>query len=250
MAERQVEDTLDVSNFTVGTMLRTGLAIRKQVKRAESMEEAANTIVRLLYERCADPATGERSCVLVRFYKTHLYGELPPELRSFADAILGDRPASKGMRCLTLMATIGDEPSWNDRRASRGHQAIPLPSADFVDQAPMIRQLIEDLGLDVEEVVRGTAQPPRAGDARNYDVFHVEEAKGSPHIPAQREFVEEHGVRSVVGFGGLLRSGELFAAILFSRHHIPAESAGRFRAIALDIRSSLFTIDEESVWMR
>lgn len=112
----------------------------------------------------------------------------------------------------------------------------------------MIRQLIEDIGLDIEAVVAGRATPPRPGDARNYDVFHVENAAGSPFIPAQADFVARRGVKSVVGFGGLLRTGELFAVIMFSRHHIPVESASRFRAIALDIRSALFLLDEEMVW--
>jgi hypothetical protein len=53
-----------------------------------------------------------------------------------------------------------------------------------------------------------------------------------------------------VGFGGLLRSGELFAVILFSRHRIPARSASRFRSIALDVRSSLFSFDESRTWRR
>ena len=205
--------------------------------------------MRLLYDRCLSPDTGERSCVLVRFYKTHPYGELEPALREFARAALKDIPPDDAMRCLTLMATTGELPQWNSRRESRGHQAIPLPSSEFVREAPMIRQLIEDIGLDIDDVVHGNATPPRPGEARNYDVFHVEHAVGSPHIPAQQEFVERYGVKSVVGFGGLLRTGELFSVILFSRHHIPEDSATRFRAIALDIRSALFLLEEQSTWI-
>ena len=79
-------------------------------------------------------------------------------------------------------------------------------------------------------------------------MFHVEEARGSPHIPAQRDFVLRYGITSVVGFGGLLRSGELFAVILFLRARIPAASAARFRTIALDVRSALYLVEEERTW--
>ena len=40
----------------------------------------------------------------------------------------------------------------------------------------------------------------------------------------------------------------LFAVVLFSRAHIPVASATRFRTIALDIRSALFTLNESGVW--
>ena len=152
------------------------------------------------------------------------------------------------MRCLTLLATTGDQPAWNARRQSKGHQAIPLPSAERVRAAPMIMRLIQELGVDIESLVSASDPRSRGSDSRTYDVFHVEQAAGSPYIPAQREFVEPHRIASVVGFGGLLRSGELFALILFSRDAIPARSAARFRTIALDVRSSLFAFDESRTW--
>jgi hypothetical protein len=81
------------------------------------------------------------------------------------------------------------------------------------------------------------------------DGFHSgRDALGSSFIPAQRDFVEPHRIESVVGFCGLLRSGELFAVILFSRDTIPARSAARFRTIVLDVRSSLFSFDETRTW--
>ena len=241
--------TLNVSSFSVGDMLRAGLAIRKTVQKADSLEEAANCITNYLYDSCANAETGARSCVLVRFYKTHPFGGLQPETQEFARKLLGDRPAEDSMPCLTLLATNGEEPDWNMRRASRGHQAIPLPTADVVRQAPMIAQLIEQMGVSIDDVVRGDVGEQRPAPGRTYDVFHVEHALGSPYIPAQREFVQPYSVESVVGFGGVLRSGELYAVILFSRDHIPQASAMRFRAIALDIRSALFSLDQKATWV-
>jgi two-component system NtrC family sensor kinase len=246
MAHPPTFATLDVSDFTVGAMLRAGIALRKVVRGSDSLESASDSIVRLLYDQCVDHDSGERACAMVRFYKTHPYALLQPDDQRFAAAALGHAPAGE-MQCLALMATAGDLPAWNSRQASRGHRAIPLPSADQVRAAPMILRLFQELGVDVEHLVGGKL-PARGTEARTYDVFHVEDAVGSPFIPAQREFVVEHGIRSVVGFGGLLRSGELFAVILFSRTHIPARSAARFRTIALDVRSSLYSVDESTTW--
>lgn len=238
--------TLDIANFTVGEMLRAGLAIRQTVKEAPSIEDAAGLVVGYFYDNCVDPESKERSCALVRFYKTHAFGTLEPRLKHFAEGQLGDLPHDDAMRCLVLLGTAGDEPEWNSRHSSQSHQAIPLPSAEVVREAPMIARLIDDLGIDVDALVAGESS--RESEGRNYDVFHVEEALGSPHIPAQRDFVQRHGIRSVIGFGGLLRSGELYAVILFSRVTVPATSARRFKAIALDIRSSLYALDEDRTW--
>lgn len=240
--------TLDVADFTVGGMLRAGIAIRRIVKGADTVEDATQCIVQYLYDHFADPISGERTCPLVRFYKTDPYGGLPRELQEFASKQLGDIPATPSMRCLCLLATAGDEPEWNDRRQSRSHQAIALPSVEIVREAPMIAGLIEELGLDIASVIGGGEPAMRGSTSRTYDVFHVEDARGSPHVPAQRNFVERYGIASVVGFGGLLRSGELYAVVLFSRVTIPARSAARFRTIALDVRSALYALDETRIW--
>ena len=238
---------LDVTDFTVGAMLRAGIAIRRAVRTAETLEDAADIITRYLYDHCVT-GTGQRSCALVRFYKTHRYGELEPELQQFAETQLDNAPAAPDMRCLTLLGTAGDEPDWNSRHASKAHRTIALPSADSVRAAPMIIRLLEELGVDIESLMSSAEPRVRGSDPRTYDVFHVERALGNPHIPAQREFVERYAIESVVGFGGLLRSGELFAVILFSRDTIPGRSAARFRTIALDVRSSLFAFEESRTW--
>jgi len=237
----------DLGHFSLGDMLRCGLGVRRVARDAPTMESAARAISRYLYDECIDPHTGERSCALVRCYKTQSYSTLDPSLQAFARRQLGGEPPSSDMRCLTLLATVGDDPRWNSRADSRGHRAIPLPSVELVAKAPMIAQLIRDFGLDIADVIRPV--PDVTGDpaGKTYNVFHVEEASGSPHIPAQDEFVRPYGLRSVVGFGGVLATGDLFAIILFSRTPIPPSSAERFRAIALDV-SVLFHLREQRVF--
>lgn len=239
---------LDVTDFTVGAMLRSGIALRRAVRDCPTLEAAAGTVVRYLHEHCVDVRTGARSCPLVRFYKTHPYHALEPALQEVVTTQLGGVPPAPELRCLTLLGTAGEEPAWNSRHLSRGHRAIPLASAESVRAAPMVAGLIEDLGLDIDTVVGGRVATERSTEARTYDVFHVEQALGSPVIPAQEEFVIPYAIRSVVGFGGVLRSGELFAVVLFSRAPISAASAQRFRTIALDIRSALFPIDDAHTW--
>ena len=83
------------------------------------MEEVADKIVGHLYENLMDRQSGQKACALVRFYKTHLYSKLDSQLQDFARGILGEVPASPDMRCLTLLATVGENPDWNSRANSR-----------------------------------------------------------------------------------------------------------------------------------
>lgn len=148
-----------------------------------------------------------------------------------------------------LLATAGDRPEWNDRAASRGHRAIPLPSPEVVQQAPMISRMMQQMGVDVGALTgrspegdTGVAKAPKT-----YDVFYVAEAAGSPFIPAQAEFVEPFEVRSVLGFGGVLEE-EFFVFVLFSREHVPEGSASRFRNVALDARLALIRHEQRTVF--
>jgi hypothetical protein len=110
-----------------------------------------------------------------------------------------------------------------------------LLSEDVVRQAPMVWALIQQMGLEVRQVIRPPAAIMLDIDQRTFNVFHVPEALGSPLVPAQ-DFVREHGVRSVLGFGGLLPSGDMFAVIMFARVSIPRETAEMFRTLALGIK--------------
>ncbi len=203
-----------------------------------TFEEAARRTVRFLYDELLDEE-GNRACALIRIFKTHPFRDLDPELQQFARSLAPDADSIPDLRCLTLVATAGDLPDWNSRKASRGHQAIPLTSVEFVEQAPMIAQLIQQMGLAVAMIVR----PDRALllDQSNatYNVFHVPVALGSPHIVAQKEFVQPYRIASVIGFGGLFTSGDLFATIMFSRVPINAGVADLFRVVGLNLRVAI-----------
>ena len=89
---------------------------------ASIMEDAANKIVNYLYDNIAD-SSGGKANALVRFYKTHPYGQLDLGLQGFAQGILGSAP-SDDTNCLTMLATMGDKHDWKSRSKSNGHRII------------------------------------------------------------------------------------------------------------------------------
>lgn len=226
-----------LTQFSVDDLVACSEAFRELRAEASTMEDAAQGITAYLYRNLVD-AAGRPACPLVRLYKTHRYGMLPPDLQNFAHDAAPGQTLADDVRCLTLLATSGDDAEWNDRRRSEGHRAIPLVSAELVAQLPMVAGLIDQLGVDVHTVV----QP---GDAwlalhhREYDVFYVPEAEGSPMVPAQDGFVRPFGIRSVVGCGGMLPSRDLFAVILFSRLALDAGTADLFRTLAMSVKATI-----------
>ena len=229
----------DLHRFQLSDMIELGGTLRQLHLQSDSMEEAASAIVHYLFEHFVDPTTGEKNCALARFFKTHRFAELEPRLQDVARSASGNSPAlNDETRCLTLLATAGIRPEWNQRRTSVGHRAIPLVTEEVVRQAPMVAQLIQGFGLDIAQVVRPDVNLMLDVDQQNYNVFHVAEARGSAFVPAQ-DFVRDCGIRSVLGFGGLFSSGDLFAVILFSRVYIPRETAELFRTLALGVKLAL-----------
>ena len=213
-----------------------GERIRGIARSASTMEDAARQIVDLLWEELRDE-TGAPDCAHLRLYQTHPIATLPDDLAQFARSLLDEEPDPQ-TRCLTLLATRGIDPRWNDRRESEGHKAIPLPSVEFVRRLPMVAGLIEQLGLELADVVRPSKERMVELAQRTYGVFHVEHARGSELIPAQ-SFVDEHGVVSALGFGGVLFSGDVFAVVIFSRVHIDERTADTLRVLSLATRVAL-----------
>lgn len=232
----QQSATYDMTNFTLREMTECGKALRKMGGGAGSMEETAARIVRHLYDNLIDGRTGARACSLVRFFKTHPCERLDDDLQGFARNMLGDVPVTPEMKCLVLLATAGEMPEWNSRENSTGHKAIPLPSEEAVQQIPMMRNLIKQLGISVSSVIRPDPEIILDMAQKTYNVFLIPEALGSPHIPAQRDFVVPRKIKSVLGFGGVFPSGEIFIIIMFLKVPVSPELAALFKPLALNVK--------------
>ena len=235
-----------LARFSLKEMAECGAVLRRLGDGAQSLEETAGRIVRHLYEHLGDSETGEKACVLVRLFKTHPFGGLDQELQRYAKAALGTRPAAPSIPCFTLMATAGLLPEWNDRHQSKRFKAIPIADHQFVSQFPMFSQLMTQFGVELGTILEAHTELLLDRHETSYNVFHVPEALGSPYVPGQAQFVVPYGVRSVLGFGGLLPTGSLFTVILFSTVPIPRETAELFRTLALSVKIALLPFDGQA----
>ncbi len=174
---------------------------------------------------------------------TQCYGDLDEELQAAVSDVLQDDSPLPDMKCLTLLATAGDEPDWNLRRCSRGHKSIPLLSEQAVSQAPMIVNLFRQLGISVGRLINPDPKYLLDMSQTSFNVFHVPVALGSPVIPGQPNFVIPYGISSVLGFGGGLPSGEMFAVIMFFKVPVTHETAQLFKNLSLNLKMALLPFE-------
>jgi hypothetical protein len=112
----------------------------------------------------------------------------------------------------------------------------------------MISQFIRQLGLEIGTVLEPDPELVVDLEQTTFNVFHVPQAAGSPFVPAQTEFVIPYGVQSVLGFGGMLASGNLLAIIMFSKTPIPRDTADLFKTLALNAKMALLPFEGKAVF--
>ena len=231
----------DIGNFTLKDMAECSGALRTMGAGATSMEETANRMVRHLHDHLLDGKSGEQAFVLARLFKTHPYGDLDEELRAAARNMIGMPSPPPSMKCLVLLATAGARPEWNSRRNSAGHRAIPLPSEQFVNRVPMVRQLVQQLGLEVKTLLQPDPQVIVDLTQKMYNVFYVSGGRRQRLCPGAGGI--RHSVRRAVRarFWGHTSLGKsLHDDPLFRESDVPSpDTAEMFRTLALSIRLAL-----------
>jgi hypothetical protein len=236
--------------FAPDALRHVRVCLGPRLRAARTLEEGARAVCEVLYEGLPAPDGRNKAsaCALVRCFKTHALEDLEPALQRHASTLI-DRGESTcaALPCLVLLASAGDEPTWCSRHTSAHHRVIPLPNQAALDRRPMIAGIFRDFNICLDDV-RAHAGRVASKAPKVYDVFHVEDAGGSARVPDQDTFVRPYGIRSVVGFGGSLRHGDLFVVLCFMKAVVPIALAKRVRGVALDVTTSFFRFDDDEVF--
>ncbi|MCI1279334.1 MAG: PAS domain S-box protein [Nitrospira sp.] len=233
-----------LARFSLLEMTECSAVLRQLGEQSNSLQEAASRAVDYLFNTLGDAGTGDRDCVLVRCFKTSSYSRLDPTTQEMVREKLGGTAPFPDLKCFTLIATAGEEPDWNHVERSHRYRVIPMVNADFVKQFPMFSQLLHQFGAASSFEVTPEGEWLVDLEEKTFNVFYVPDAVGSTHVPMQKEFVLKYGVKSVLCFGGMLPSRDLFAVILFSRTPVPRETATLCKSLALSLKTSLLAFDE------
>ena len=226
--------------------------VRERVEGRRSLASAAQALADAVY------TAFEESLVLVRVFATVPFGQIPREDQPFVRTLMRQRGVERLLTVetpvLSLLGTKGARPEWNDRMLSRGHLGIPLASAGFVDAIPMIARLLSAFGLSVVGVEGGGARIVRGQVGNLSGMFYVADARiekddhGRLVISAQ-EFVEEHGVRTVFGFGGAyMLERSYVAVILFAREHVETETARQLAPLSSALKAATMRLVDQGAF--
>jgi hypothetical protein len=212
-----------------------------------SFEAASRAWLDAVYEPLAQALVLARVfAILPRFALPAREGEHADRVATSAGQTLDDRAP-----VLTLLATRGAESEWNERFDSRSHLALPLASSAVVEASPMIASLLDDMGV---RLTSAASRPRLVNAARQVPIhptFYVADARtttdarGRFKIPA-REFVASNEVRTVLGVGGSLGCGTLFAMVLFARQHVTRAVAEQLVPLAADFRAATLGVTARS----
>lgn len=203
------------------------------------LEEAAQRFTEIIYGELSD------SIALTRLFVTVPFRDLPPANRRFVTKLAASTGISSLIReetsVLSLLGTQGEKPAWNSRHDSEGHVGIPLASADFVEEIPMVSRLLHELGLGLDWIDSADATIVSRKIGKMAGVFHVEDAKNSVDnrhrkIIAAQDFVEAHKIKTVFGVGGTYLyfnapPNTFIVNINFTRHNIPKRQAELFMSL-------------------
>jgi hypothetical protein len=216
-------------------------SVESRVRRAKSVEEAAQEFSQALLARF------DESVALARVFFTVRFGSLPEDRQDFVRALARPSGAVVDLKSttpvLSLVGSSGHLEDWNDLRKSRGHLGIPLISSDFVASIPMVSRLLRELGVPLDWIDTHDASVIQKTLGESSSLFFVDDAseatddRGRKIIVAQ-DFVSEHAIQSVFGIGGAYSDGEILVMVVFNHDRFSRECAEQFLPLATLFRSN------------
>ncbi|MEK0179093.1 histidine kinase [Microcoleus anatoxicus] len=233
--------------FTLINLAKCSLVLRQLGRNSGSMQETSQKIADYIYQHFYDSESSQNSCVLVRLFKTHPYGELDDSLQASARSLMQNKIPPYEMKCWTLLASAGKEPQCNYADEAP-NIVIPLVNEELVAQMLPISERILELGLDIPTVLGIADEKMLEMELKLLNIFYICSAQNSPFIAEQNSLVIPYEVKSVLGIGGLLPSGSLFMVELFFNIKISFKIAEVLNILAVAVKTALLPFDGEVVF--
>jgi len=202
----------DIERFTLKEMTLCGQSLRQIGTASTTLEEVASKTCEQLYEQVVTQR-GERAFALVQFFHA-------------------------SSNTLSMLAAAGAN---TNEKETLEDQTVQLYNG--TPSSPIVMQMLSAFGVIKEIPALPKAELLVDGDQKQYNVFYIPDAQTSLLFAQQGEFVERFGIKSVIGYGGLLPSGRIFACLMFAKVLIPTQTAQLFKPFALNTKLAVLPFD-------
>jgi signal transduction histidine kinase len=221
----------DLTKFSVADMLEVGARLRQCCTEASSLETVAERMVSFLHHDLRD-RHGARASALVRFFISCPFDAIPAPNRKFAHVVSENSGCAGGKICLCVLASIGLEREWNFSFSTSHPSDLAAPFEGRIGlPMPGVSRLMRRFGLEI------SGSNDDVGANAPATVFHVPENTVHEHLPA--DFAALYDIRSILGFGGIAGSGDVFTILLLATVPLSSETAELFEPVALSTRTAL-----------
>ena len=237
----------DLTRFSTRDMVLCSAALRRCGAGAVCMEAAAQRALTYLYENLVQPDKGGPACLLLRLFTIHLYRDLDRESQQSAQALLEKGSIHPSTPCMTLLASAGLRPEWNDRRWDESQRAIPIAEQQITRRFPLLSRLLVKIGIGITPESLGLSVMRDATQQRT-GVFLESIPEPSLSIRQEAGIPPPYPLSCIIGFGERLPSGSAFVGMLFSAVPIHEEQAARFSTIALSVKLAILPFDGRQIF--
>jgi len=206
-----------------------------------TLRDAAKICVDRLHQEFAE------SSALVRLFATVPFAFLPEREQAFARRVATERKVLSQLTedaiVLTLLASRGSMPEWNDPGSSRHHLAIPILSASFIQTIPLVSRVLAETGIDVPWLEKQNTLIMLKTVGQMAQLIYVEDARTARtsdgyHLIPSQDFVQAHDIRTVLALGGSYLNGTALALLLFTTEHFTEAQAAKFTPLVNTIKSA------------
>jgi hypothetical protein len=240
MSQKLCETTVN----SINALRRT---IAQALQAPQSLEEASQTFVNILFEEF------EESIAVIRLFVTIPFGKLPEAIQTsvLRTADVPRQPLANTTPTLMLLGLHEAE----EFRNAKHYFGIPLISPATVEAIPMIAQLLQELGFPFKQPLRRAASKQESEEIETSSIgflsglFYVPDAQNAVNAKGQRilSVLDQGGiynhtatdeVETIFGIGGAYVSGPFIATVIFSREPLDRVLVERFMPLANFFKTS------------
>jgi PAS domain-containing protein len=218
-----------ITELTLQKVFEFSGLIKKNTGGLSTMEEVCQQLTKSLYQTFSN-SNGKSEFALCRIFKSCSLSDFPPELkkhiRQKTNAGIDEKT-----KHIALLGTFGEKKEWCSISNSKNHKILSLNNPNTIKNFPMMLALFNQIGFEIIQSQDNGSLLFSKKEDHDFGLFLVKKAEGNALIPDQEDFVIPLGIKSVFGFGGMFSTGNIFAAIIFSKKSIDINQAEIFHSL-------------------